>query len=311
MTMGATARYPAGPIALGGIASSRAFSLWGYGKKAAPADAGISTASTTPPTENVVPDQTVEEAAASTSSASTQGLSQAAPSLPDSSPTGAADLSSISDIVNNASATEILGRAQDLGYLKGLGLEYGYGFTSTMQWVLEHVHVWTGLGWGGTIVATALLLRVVMFYPQVEALKFSMNMKAMQEDPRHAQVMSNMQKAMRDSDPAARQQAQLLNNVLRAEYKAPLSKLLWTFAPIPFSIGMFRLITGMVHIPVPALETDGFLWFQNLAVADPYMGLSAMITLTVVATMEVSNNDRMVQSAQFPSLRSFLLTHAS
>ena len=294
--MGAASRYPTGPIALGGIASTRAFSLWGYGKKSAPADTGISTATATPPTENVVPDQTVEEAAASTSSASTQSLSEATPAALDGSSTGAADLSSISDIVNNVTAEDILSRAHEIGYLKSLGLDYGYGVTSTMQWALEHVHVWTGLGWGGAIIATSLLLRVVMTYPQIKSLRFSMNMKAMQEDPRHKQVMDDMRKAMLNSDPAARQQAQVLNNVLRQEYNAPLSSLLWTFLPIPFSIGFFRLLRGMTAIPVPGLENGGLLWFPDLTVADPYMGLSVIIAATVGATFKV--NMRTVSESQ-------------
>lgn len=294
--MGVTARYLTAPIALGGVASARALSLWGYGKKSTTEGeaASISPESTTPPTDNVVPSQALDDAAAaSTSTATTSSLkdtlSHATPPEPltDASPTGAADLSSISDIVNN-NAGEILSRAEGIGYLKSLGLDYGWGFTSTMQWCLEHVHAWTGLGWAGAIMTTAVLMRAVMFYPQIQATKFSVDMKRMQEDPRSAEVMAGIKKSMREGDRASQQQAQLLNNILRKEYNVPMSRMAWSFIPIPFSIGLFRIITGMTHIPVPALETAGFLWFHDLTIADPYMVLPFIATAIMIVTIEVN-----------------------
>lgn len=34
--------------------------------------------------------------------------------------------------------------------------------------------------------------------------------------------------------------------------------------------GTFVLLRAMSHLPVPGLETGGVLWFQNLALPDPY-----------------------------------------
>lgn len=248
-----------------------------------------SAAIATPPSENVVPDQVVESAAAASTSPSTpsatEALSDAAHSLAEKTPI---DLSAISDIVNNSSAAEILSRAEGIGYLKSLGLEYGWGFTSIMQWVIEHVQVYSGLGWGGAIIATSLLMRAVMLYPQIKSTAFAANMKRLQEDPRQPEVMAKLQKGMRENDQVLVQQSRLLGNVLREEYKVPMSGMLWGLLPVPFSFGMFRIINGMTHIPVPSLETAGWLWFQDLTLADPYFILPALTTTLMVVTIQVS-----------------------
>ncbi|CAI6096847.1 unnamed protein product [Clonostachys chloroleuca] len=275
------------PIALGGPASVRAFSVWGYhipgtGKKSTPA---------TPPAESVVPEEVVETASAAKDAATSAVETVAAAPVEAATNTAQAvaestELSAISDIVN--SGAEILSRAEGLGYLKSLGLNYGYGFTSTMQWVLEHVHVWGGVGWGGAIIITGLLMRVAMFYPQVQSVKFSSKMKMMQEDPRHKEVMEQMQKAAREGDRSAQQQAQFLSSILRKEYDVPVTGLFWTFLPIPFSIGLFRILNGMASIPVPSLETAGWLWFQDLSAADPYYALPALATGIMLLTMKLN-----------------------
>lgn len=273
------------PITLGSVASARNLSLWGYGSKKTTPEPPA------PTPEAIIPDQTPQEAAESAAAAlqstaqsshpadltaATAGLEREAPEA----------LTQISSLVNSGS--EILARPEGLGYLSSLGLDYGWGFTSTMQWVLEHVHFYTGMGWAGAIMTTAVLIRVAMFYPQVQSTKFTMDMKRMQEDPRHKEVMANIQKAIRSQDRVAQQQAQLLNNILRREYDVPFSKMIWSFVPIPFSIGFFRILNGMTSIPVPSLETSGYLWFTDLTVADPYMILPCVATGIMVLSINVS-----------------------
>lgn len=199
------------------------------------------------------------------------------------------ELAAISDLVNG-SGSEILNRAEEIGYLASLGLDYGWGPTSVMQWVLEHIHVWGGLGWAGAIVASAFALRVAMFYPTVKSTKFSAGMKRMQEDPRFPETSEMLKLAIRDGDRQAQAQAQALNGILRKEYDVPMRRMLWSFIPIPFSYGLFRIVTGMTNIPVPSLENAGWLWFTDLTQSDPYMILPVMATGLMVAAIDVSWN---------------------
>lgn len=196
-------------------------------------------------------------------------------------------LDAISDIVNNQSATEILSREEGIGYLSSLGLNFGWGPSSVMQWVIEHVHVWTGLGWAGSIVATAVVVRALMFYPTVKGTILTANMKKMSADPRHAEATEKLKAAVRNGDREMQQNAQALMKFLREEHKAPATGMLWNFLPVPFSFGMFRVVTGMTHIPVPSLETAGFAWFTDLTASDPYFLLPAIATAFMVFSIKV------------------------
>ncbi|TFA98819.1 hypothetical protein CCMA1212_009440 [Trichoderma ghanense] len=286
-------RYAAAaPIVLGGISSSRSLSLWGWGeskdnKDASPAEATAST----PETPAAATPTPAEQAstAASSSSTPTDAAAAAAtsPSATDPSAVAAsdADLSSISALINGQ---DILNMREDIGYLHAIGLDYGWGFTSVMQWVLEHVHVWTGLGWGASIMATAVLLRAVMFYPQIQSLKFNAIMQRMRKDPRSTEAMKLVQQGFQESDMEKRQRGQVLNKLLRTEYGVSNWGILWSLAQIPFTFGLFRIVSGMVHIPVPSLENAGFLWFTDLTATDPYFILPAAGTALMMGALLIN-----------------------
>lgn len=198
-------------------------------------------------------------------------------------------LDAISELVNNQqSAAEILSREEGIGYLSSLGLDFGWGPSSLMQWTLEHVHVWTGLGWAGSIVATAILFRIVMFYPTVQGTKLAANMKKMQDDPRHKELNEKLKAGIRNGDREAQQTAQALAGLLRKEYDAPATGIIWNLLPIPFSFGMFRVVSGMTHIPVPSLEWSGMWWFTDLTRSDPFFILPAIATALMVFSIKVS-----------------------
>ncbi|KAG6055702.1 hypothetical protein E4U17_002793 [Claviceps sp. LM77 group G4] len=276
------ARNVTGSVLLGSVASSRQFSLFGYGKKTTPEENTLSTsapsseaASTpeairpvdlTPVPDDIQPPPPAESFASS--------------SMPE------ADLSSISNLSNEQS---LLNMPEQIGYLKALGLDYGWGPTSVMQWTLEHIHIYTGLTWGLSMAATAVLLRVVFFYPQIRAMHFSAKMQEMRRDPRSAEATKLITEGVRTRDMDKRQRGQYINSLLKNEYDISSWGILWSLGQIPFTYGLFRIVTGMTHIPVPALENAGFLWFPDLTVADPYFVLPALSTVFMITTLSISS----------------------
>ncbi|KAG5947117.1 hypothetical protein E4U59_002097 [Claviceps monticola] len=275
------ARNVTGSVLLGGVASSRQFSLFGYGKKTTPEENTLSTsapsheAASTPETirpvdPKPIPDDILPPPPAESFASSSMG----------------ADLSSISDLSTEQS---ILNISEQIGYLKVLGLDYGWGPTSIMQWTLEHVHIYTGLTWGLSMAATAVLLRVLFFYPQVRAMHFSAKMQEMRKDPRSEEAKNLITESIRTRDMEKRQRGQLINSLLKNEYGISSWSILWSLGQIPFTYGLFRIVTGMTHIPVPALENAGFLWFTDLTVADPYYILPALSTVFMIATLSISS----------------------
>ncbi|PTB69362.1 hypothetical protein BBK36DRAFT_1186882 [Trichoderma citrinoviride] len=283
----------AAPIVLGGVSSSRSLSLWGWGSGSKDKDASAAeAAASTPETPVAAATPTPADQASTAEAASSPTTTTDAAAVPSTSATDPAavaasdaDLSSISALINGQ---DILNMREDIGYLHAIGLDYGWGFTSVMQWALEHVHVWTGLGWGASIMATAVLLRAVMFYPQIQSLKFNAVMQRMRKDPRSNEAMKLVQQGFQESDMEKRQRGQVLNKLLRTEYGVSNWGILWSLAQIPFTFGLFRIVSGMVHIPVPSLENAGFLWFTDLTATDPYFILPAAGTALMMGALLIN-----------------------
>src|SRR5581483_2371770 len=51
-----------------------------------------------------------------------------------------------------------------IGYLKeACGLDFGWGPSSMMEWILEHIHIWGGFSWTASIVLLGIGLRASLF----------------------------------------------------------------------------------------------------------------------------------------------------
>lgn len=262
------------PLMLGGaVATSRAFSLWGlFGKeqaKEAMPEPAASPADVAP--------KAVESAAAPTAAPDAAPDAVVAPSpaaapstLPDD-----VDAAAVADLVNDA---DILNMPEGLGYLKAMGLEFGWGPTSMMQWTLEHVHIWTGLGWGASIVATTLVIRALAFYPQVKSMQFSSGMAKVQQDPQFQEGKKLYSQGYVNRDQATLQKGSYLMQQVQKSYGVSKLGMVWGFLPIPFTFGIFRCLSNMVAIPIPSMETGGYLWFTDLTIKDPYFLLPVAAT---------------------------------
>ena len=157
-----------------------------------------------------------------------------------------------------------------------------------MQWIVEHIHVWGGLGYGATFLSIGFLLRVALFYPHVRQLKFNARMAVVKQDPRFKTIMEMRQKALAQGDTMQATQASALNKSLNKEYGVSNWEMLWSFLPIPFSFGLFRLVKGMTDVPVPGLENAGFAWFTDLTVSDPYFVLPMVSAAMFTGSIMVS-----------------------
>lgn len=180
--------------------------------------------------------------------------------------------------------------ADTIGYLNSLGLEHGYpGFSWAMQFALEHIHVYSGWSWGTSIIATAFALRIAMFFPHIFAQQSAARMARMQADPRAKEMIRLSKEAMaKGGDMELNQRSAFLRKMLKEEYGVKNSSFLWSFLQIPFTFGLFNVIRQMSAVPVPGLESAGFLWFADLTSRDPYFILPALATGLMVSSMTVS-----------------------
>ncbi|KAI1646712.1 60Kd inner membrane protein-domain-containing protein [Daldinia loculata] len=172
---------------------------------------------------------------------------------------------------SDSDLTSVLDIPEQIGYLKNLGLDFGWGPTSCCEWVVEHLYMYTGMPWWATIAAVATLWRLAMFWPTLRASKHSALMQQLERNPTYAKAKEEFNEAAwKTRDRVAQMRASEKMMRLKKETGASLLPMFATFLTVPFSFGMFRLLRGMAALPVPSLETGGLAWFTDLTVYDPY-----------------------------------------
>lgn len=209
--------------------------------------------------------------------------------IPPAAPAPAADTdfsTSLSDLLGIENIQDI---PEQIGFLKGLGLDYGWGPTSSMEWLIEHIYVYTGLPWWATLTVTAIAVRAAIFKPTISSQIESQKMQDLRKNPRYAALQARMKATMQSGD---REELMAVRGEIRNIHKA-LEVKLWKIAipmlQVPVGFGMLRLVRGMADLPVPSLETGGILWFQNLAIPDPYYLLPLAAAGMFVVSMRVGS----------------------
>jgi YidC/Oxa1 family membrane protein insertase len=157
---------------------------------------------------------------------------------------------------------------ESIGYLKSLGLDYGWGPTAMMEWTLEHVHIFAGTPWWASIALTAVLVRAVLFKPYINAAENSARMTNIAPVTKPIQRKMTAAQKLGDTDGVlkARQELQMVYKRAGIKISRSFVPMLQVFA----GYGTFVLLRAMARLPVPGLETGGMLWFYNLTIPDPF-----------------------------------------
>ncbi|CUS07822.1 unnamed protein product [Tuber aestivum] len=157
---------------------------------------------------------------------------------------------------------------EHIGFLKEFGLDYGHGFTTLVQSLIEHVHVYTGVPWFGTIILSVGVLRLLQFPFYLKMSDTAAKMKEL--NPFVIPITKKMQDAQMAGDKLGMLEARA---ELTQAYSRSGVKRLWLFFPIsqiPVFYGFYKNLHGMSDIPIPGLTEGGFSWFTDLSVADPF-----------------------------------------
>ncbi|GJC93090.1 yidC/oxa1 family membrane protein insertase [Colletotrichum higginsianum] len=160
-------------------------------------------------------------------------------------------------------AAALLDLPEQIGFLKTLGLDFGWGPSSVMQWSFEHLHVYSGMPWWASIAVTAVLLRLVMFKPLLKSQDTAARMQKLQQDPRYEEIRTGLQESMARGDSAA--MTELRRDLSMMNKRAGVNPLngLWGLLQIPFGYGMFRVLNGASSIPSPAWRQAAFSGFPT------------------------------------------------
>ena len=158
-----------------------------------------------------------------------------------------------------------------------------------MQWLLEHVHIYSGLPWSLSIIATTLLVRVGVFYFYIRQADTAARTAAL--SPIVKPLNEKMLERMRAGD---QQTAMTYRKQISAVYKDadihPFKAALGPLMQAMLGFGAFRLIRGMADLPVPGLQSEGLLWIADLTKSDPYMILPVAVAGMMHLVVRVRTN---------------------
>jgi YidC/Oxa1 family membrane protein insertase len=202
-------------------------------------------------------------------------------------PTEIADKATNSEWSNTSELFDITTIPERIGYLKELGLDYGWGPSSMIQWLIEHTHIWTGMPWWASIVAAGIFTRMILLKPVMDAASMGAKMRNVKEetDP----IRTRMVEGTRNGN---QQDAQLARAELAQIHKREGIVAWKSFIPmlqIPLGYGTFRVVRGMTGLPVPAVASESVAWINDLTIADPTYLLPVMSAAMLMVVLRVSS----------------------
>lgn len=178
------------------------------------------------------------------------------------------------------------------GYLKDLGLDYGWGPSAFMEWTIEHIHLMGGIPWWASIVGTAALIRVFLFKPAMSAANNAALSHPIKDKVRDLRRQRTMYLTQGKQLEAAKVKDEL--DTIHKDLGISIWKNFLPILQLPLGFGCFRVVRGMTSLPVPALAEEHFAWITDLTSHDPYfvlpMAASAFTywTLKVCSTPQVA-----------------------
>lgn len=214
---------------------------------------------------------------------------------------GDLDSLSLGDIDLNKTALEL---GEKVGGLKELGVDYGWGPTSVLQWLLESYHITSGLPWWAAIAATALTIRLFTFPLYVRASDSTARMNAMSEVTQP--IYNRMQDAQKRGDVQTQQLE--LRRYMAARREAGISfTAQLTPVVIQGIVGFcgFKLMRKLADLPAPGFTEGGFLWLTDLTIPDGYLIMPAVMALSIHLLVRMGGETG--TTATPPAMKSFML----
>jgi YidC/Oxa1 family membrane protein insertase len=156
-----------------------------------------------------------------------------------------------------------------VGYLREVcGLDYGWGPTSTMEWLFEHIHISGAIGWSASIIVLSSLIRLTMVPAMVTAQKESQKMKEIAPylNPLREKYSAFLKEGERVKAMEVAGEMKALNKEANIKYSRMFVPLLIQF---PFQFGAFRMLRASGDLPVPGFIDHPWLWNSDLSLSDP------------------------------------------
>jgi YidC/Oxa1 family membrane protein insertase len=174
----------------------------------------------------------------------------------------------------------------ELGYFRDLGLDFGWGTTSTAQWMIEHIHFYTGVPWWAAISLTAVAIRIALLKTTAMSLDTSAKMNYLK--PEMETFKTRLLEARSKGDKQEMMMVQYEQKDMLKKAGINIANFGWQFLQIPIGFGLWRFITNACWLPAPAFKDGGAFWFTDLTIADPTYMLPIIFGLTIHLTFRIS-----------------------
>jgi YidC/Oxa1 family membrane protein insertase len=268
------------------------YAPWSSGKASSPAGDTLSGAEQVPVAEYTAPaSHHVEPVVTSTASEVASAHIEKAPVV-DTTTAAAADSAadSASSYDTSSAIYDLLETADPVkrdidptaliehgGQLKELGLDYGWGMTTIFERTIEQIYLQSGMGWAGSIMVAGVVVRCATFFLQAMSSDKMAAMASMK--PLTAPIQEKLDAAIARGDKQQEQVLKMQQAQILAPYMGGIFSMggfMLAQAWIGFSA--FRCLRAMSSLPVPGMANDGYLWFTDLTVRDPYCVLPVVTT---------------------------------
>lgn len=183
---------------------------------------------------------------------------------------------------------------EHLGFLKEMGLDYGWGPTALIETLLEHVHIYAGTPWWASIGLSVIIVRICLLKLYFDAADMSARNQLIAQH--QAPITERLKAAQATRNAAGMQKALKEIKDLRASAGVKYYKMFLPFIQVPLGYGTFRLMRGMAYMPVPGLETGGVLWMNDLTLSDPYFLLPVMTAASYYLSFKVNEGSQNMRS---------------
>lgn len=153
-----------------------------------------------------------------------------------------------------------------------------------LMYLMDYIHIFTGLEWWASIVATSIIIRLFTLPFMINQLKATSKLTLLR--PKLEEIKEEMQN--KGMEPAAVADGQKRMQELMGEYGVtPFTPLKGLLIQGPIFVSFFMAIRNMAE-NVPSLKTGGAFWFTDLTTPDAMFILPVLTALTFWITVELN-----------------------
>lgn len=155
---------------------------------------------------------------------------------------------------------------------------------AALQYLIDGIHMYTGLNWWASIVITTLVIRTLLVPIQINHLKASSKFNSLK--PKLEQIKQEMQdKGMSPTDTDVAEFKEGMKRLFKEHGVSQFTPFKGLFIQSSVFASFFFAIQNMVE-KVPSLQTGGISWFIDLTTPDSFYILPLLTAFSYLVTIE-------------------------